>query len=63
MRAAMGKPRVVIACQEAVDDMSPRNSAEQDTGGVMDENHLLVSVDDEEFPLMVGCQDNRISHD
>ena len=61
--AAMGKPRVVIACQESVDDMPPRDAAEQGSGGIVDENHFLIGIDDEEFPLMAGCNENRKSHE
>ena len=62
VRAAMGKAGIVIAGEEAVDDLSPWYSSQEDAGGVVDQNIFMFGVNGEVFPLMASRGDDGIFH-
>ena len=58
----MRKARVIVTRQESIDDVSPGDSSQEITRGIMDKNYLLIGVDHEGFPLVLSGGDDVMFH-
>ncbi|SPP64424.1 hypothetical protein NITLEN_20063 [Nitrospira lenta] len=60
--AAMGKARIVITRQELINDGSPGDASEEGVSGIVDQNHFLMGVDHEVFPLVIRGAGDGVFH-
>ena len=54
MRTCMGEPDVVVARDDALDNVFPGRGTEQHSVVAVEGDHLVVRIDLEGFPFMPG---------